>query len=44
MIDPRNEPSRNVIGKLGFRYWKTGEVNGYVDDMFLRTVGRPASA
>ena len=39
MIDPRNAPSRNVIGKLGFRYWKTGEVNGWIDDMFLRTVG-----
>ena len=39
MIDPRNAPSRSVIGKLEFRYWKTGEVNGYIDDLFLRTIG-----
>lgn len=28
LIDPSNHPSRNVLRKLGFRFWKNVTVNG----------------
>ena len=37
MIDPTNEPSQRVIGKLGFTYWKQAEVDGYIDNMYRRS-------
>ncbi|MEM9609346.1 MAG: GNAT family N-acetyltransferase [Actinomycetota bacterium] len=36
MIDPRNDASRNVLGKLGFEFWKQDLVEGFVDDLFRR--------
>jgi len=39
MIDPQNAASRNVITKLGFSFWKHAEVNGYYDDLFVRSFG-----
>jgi RimJ/RimL family protein N-acetyltransferase len=38
MIDPRNEASKNVIGKLGFAFWKQAVVDGYRDNLYRRTV------
>jgi RimJ/RimL family protein N-acetyltransferase len=37
MIDPTNRASSNVIGKLGFTFWKQAEIDGYVDDLYRRT-------
>ena len=37
MIDPRNAASKNVITKLGFSYWRLGEVDGFVDELYRRT-------
>lgn len=37
MIDPTNTPSRNVITKLGFTFWKRAEVDGYLDHLYRRT-------
>jgi RimJ/RimL family protein N-acetyltransferase len=37
MIDPRNAASKNVITKLGFTFWRLGEVNGFVDELYRRT-------
>ena len=39
MVDPRNEPSQNVIGKLGFAFWKEAVVGGYLDGIYRRRVG-----
>jgi RimJ/RimL family protein N-acetyltransferase len=36
MIDPTNQPSQGVIGKLGFTFWKQAEVDGYVDNLYRR--------
>jgi RimJ/RimL family protein N-acetyltransferase len=36
MIDPRNVASQGVIGKLGFEYWKIGEVDGYDVGLYRR--------
>ena len=36
VIDPRNDASRNVLGKLGFDFWKQDLVEGFVDDLFRR--------
>ena len=33
MIDPVNQPSRNVAGKLGFSFWKQALVDGYLVDL-----------
>jgi RimJ/RimL family protein N-acetyltransferase len=38
MIDPQNERSTNVIVKLGFTFWKQALVEGYVDNLYRRTV------
>jgi RimJ/RimL family protein N-acetyltransferase len=37
MIDPTNAASSNVIAKLGFTFWKSAEVDGYLDDLYRRT-------
>ena len=37
MIDPTNEPSQRVIGKLGFAYWKQAEVDGWLANMYRRS-------
>ena len=34
MIDPTNEPSQNVITKLGFTFWKQAMVDDYLDDIY----------
>jgi RimJ/RimL family protein N-acetyltransferase len=36
IIDPTNAPSANVAKKVGFTYWKTAKVHGFVDDIFTR--------
>jgi RimJ/RimL family protein N-acetyltransferase len=38
IVHPENEPSQNVIRKLGFSYWKRGPVQGKLRDLYrLRT-------
>jgi RimJ/RimL family protein N-acetyltransferase len=37
MVDPTNEPSMNVITKLGFTFWKQAEVDGYLDNLYRQT-------
>ena len=39
MIDPTNHTSMNVARKLGFTYWKQAVVDGWLDNIFRRTVG-----
>jgi len=34
MIDPTNQPSRNVATKLGFTFWKPATINGFLDDLY----------
>ena len=41
MIDPTNHASMNVARKLGFAYWKQAVVDGWLDNIFRRTVGPP---
>ena len=36
MIDPTNDASQGVIGKLGFTFWKQAEVDGYIDNLYRR--------
>jgi RimJ/RimL family protein N-acetyltransferase len=36
MVDPTNGPSRGVIGKLGFTFWRQADINGYRDDLYRR--------
>jgi RimJ/RimL family protein N-acetyltransferase len=36
MIDPRNQPSKAVIRKLGFEFWKMAEIDGYLDELYRR--------
>ena len=43
MIDPTNDASQGVIGKLGFTFWKQAEVDGYVDNMYRRRIGSRTS-
>ena len=38
MIDPTNDASQGVIGKLGFTFWKQAEVDGYVDNLYRRGI------
>jgi RimJ/RimL family protein N-acetyltransferase len=38
IIDPTNQPSQNVAGKLGFTFWKQAMVAGYVDNLYRRVV------
>jgi RimJ/RimL family protein N-acetyltransferase len=33
MIDPRNDPSKNVARKLGFTFWKEAVVDGFLDEI-----------
>jgi RimJ/RimL family protein N-acetyltransferase len=42
MIDPRNRASQNVIGKLGFTYWKDAVIGGFLDHLYRRPVGTGA--
>ena len=38
MIDPQNEASKGVIGKLGFEYWKIGQIDdGYRVEVYRRS-------
>jgi RimJ/RimL family protein N-acetyltransferase len=37
-IDPRNEPSQGLAAKLGFQLWKTAEVDGFVDQVWTRSM------
>jgi RimJ/RimL family protein N-acetyltransferase len=37
MIDPTNQPSQRVIGKLGFTYWKQAEDDGFIVNMYRRS-------
>jgi len=40
MIDPQNGASQGVIGKLGFEFWKIGEIDdGYRVEVYRRTCG-----
>jgi len=41
MIDPTNIPSQNVALKLGFRFWKQAEVDGYLDNLYSLKVEPP---
>lgn len=41
IIDPRNEPSKQVARKVGFRYWKDAVVNGYLDTLWRLSLGGP---
>lgn len=34
MIDQSNNPSKRVIEKLGFSYWKDAEIDGRVDNLY----------
>jgi len=36
-VDPTNDPSIRVIGKLGFTFWKQAEIDGYIDNLYRRT-------
>jgi RimJ/RimL family protein N-acetyltransferase len=38
IIHPDNQASQNVIGKLGFAYWKQAVVQGSVRDLYRRRV------
>lgn len=40
MIDPRNEPSRNVATKVGFTYWKQAVIHGFLDDLYRLKISR----
>jgi RimJ/RimL family protein N-acetyltransferase len=43
MIDPRNQASQNVAGKLGFTFWKVATIDGFEDRLYRLEVGaRPA--
>ncbi len=44
MIDPTNAPSKAVARKLGFEYWKTAVVDGYLDEIHRLRVGRDVSS
>ena len=38
MIDPLNVASKGVIGKLGFEFWRVGEIDdGYPVEIYRRT-------
>ena len=39
MIDPRNTASQGAIAKLAFTYWRQAEIDGYVDNLYRRTIG-----
>jgi RimJ/RimL family protein N-acetyltransferase len=39
MIDPTNEPSKNVARKLGFTYWKDAVVDGWLDGIYRLHLG-----
>lgn len=34
IIDPTNQASQNVAGKLGFSFWKQAVVAGYLDNLY----------
>ena len=36
MIDAQNAPSKGVIGKLGFEFWKIAEVDNYPVELYRR--------
>jgi hypothetical protein len=36
IIHPENEPSKSVIRKLGFGYWKRAPVEGEPRDLYRR--------
>jgi RimJ/RimL family protein N-acetyltransferase len=38
-IDPSNQPSQGLARKLGFEYWQTAEINGFVDQIWRRPMG-----
>ncbi|MGZ8752289.1 MAG: GNAT family N-acetyltransferase [Acidimicrobiia bacterium] len=38
MIDPKNDPSANVLLKLGFTFWKRADIGGYQDDLYRKVV------
>jgi RimJ/RimL family protein N-acetyltransferase len=37
MIDPTNTASQNVIAKLGFTYWKQGEMDDWIANLYRRS-------
>jgi RimJ/RimL family protein N-acetyltransferase len=37
MVDPTNDPSMHVIGKLGFTFWKQAELDGFVYNLYRQT-------
>ena len=39
IIAPENLASQNVCRKLGFRYWKTSEVDGYLCNLYKLRLG-----
>ena len=40
MIDPLNATSKGVICKLGFEFWKLGEIDdGYCVEVYRRAFG-----
>lgn len=39
MIDPKNHPSQNVAGKLGFTYRKQAIVGGYLVNIYRLHIG-----
>lgn len=41
VIDPTNQPSRNVAGKLGFAFWRQVELDGVVRDVHRLRLGPP---
>ncbi len=44
MIDPSNVASKNVIGKLGFEFWKFGDIDEYRVCLFRRSFAEAGAA
>jgi RimJ/RimL family protein N-acetyltransferase len=42
IIDPVNEPSKNVARKLGFTFWKEAVVDGFLDEIHRIGIGTGA--
>ena len=43
MIDPTNAPSINVIGKVGFEFWKQATIDGYLTNLYQLNMSRSTS-
>ena len=43
MINPTNEPSMNVIAKVGFTFWKQDDIDGDLTNLYRIEVGHQRS-